>query len=172
MWTCHFVGCSPRPRMEIMGKAQSPRSRSGLLFPDAGCKPGVPCRDLPAGAVGRGSPLTAPRSSAQPSWRPWPPPPPVSQPASCSLPAGHQEALQPHPGGDLPLLLVPPPDQQPHLLHRRAGKGHPGGRALVAGGECLSPGLFLGSPALDRWKGSGLTAARGILPGLQTPPWL
>lgn len=26
------------------------------------------------------------------------------------LSAGNQEAIQPHPGGDLPLLLVPPPD--------------------------------------------------------------
>lgn len=36
--------------------------------------------------------------------------------------AGDQETLQPHPGGDLPLQLAPPPDQQPHLLHRGAGK--------------------------------------------------
>lgn len=40
----------------------------------------------------------------------------------CAFPAGNQEALQPHPRGDLPLLLAPPPDQQPHFLHSRAGK--------------------------------------------------
>lgn len=106
-------------------------------------------------------------------------PPPVSHASLFSLPAGHQEALQPHPGGDLPLLLVPPPDQQPHLLHRRAGKGHPrlgarlcGGQALAAGGGCLSPGLFLGGPTLDCRKISSVTAAGGILSGVQTPPWL
>lgn len=35
---------------------------------------------------------------------------------------GSQEALQPGPRGDVPLLLVPPTQRQPHLLSGRAGK--------------------------------------------------
>lgn len=54
-----------------------------MLFRDAGCKRGVPCGDLlPAGSVGRGSPLTVPRSSVQPSRRPWPTRPRCLTPAS------------------------------------------------------------------------------------------
>ena len=121
----------------------------------AGCKPGVPCRDLlPAGAVGRGSPPPSLSPQPGPAGVPGRPRPQCLTPASCSLPAGHQEALQPHPGGDLPLLLVPPPDQQPHLLHRRAGKGHPG----------LGKGSAVGGP----WRQAGSASARACFWG--APP--
>lgn len=63
------------------------------------------------------APHLGPRSIPHPAW--------VLTGAFHSLLAGDQEALQPHPGRDLPLLLVPPPDQQPHLLHRGAGKPPP-----------------------------------------------
>lgn len=59
--------------------------------------------------------------------------------------AGDQETLQPHPGGDLPLQLAPPPDQQPHLLHRGAGKA-PGTWARE--GVALSPGHTSRQPPL------------------------
>lgn len=62
-----------------------------------------------------GSPPSRPRSTCTL--------PRPSPKAPHSLPAGDQEAVQPHLGGDLPLLLGPPSDQQPHLLHCRAGKG-------------------------------------------------
>lgn len=99
----------------------------------------------------------------------------------CSLPAGDQEALQPHPGRDLPLLLVPPPDQQPHLLHSGAGKG----RTRAAPGLCdgrvgSGQGRLTPMQVSSSWPHlcssevlpSSLLPA-GILPGgADTAPWL
>ena len=136
-----------------------------MLF-RAGCKPAslVETFCLPGRWAGAApSPSLGPQPG--PAGVPGRPRPRCLTPASCSLPAGHQEALQPHPGGDFPLLLVPPPDQQPHLLHRRAGKGHPRLGAGLCGGRCLSLGLFLGGPAWDRRKSPGVAAAGEILLG-------
>lgn len=109
-----------------------------------------------------GRPHVGPWSTPHPAW--------VLTGAFHSLLAGDQEALQPHPGRDFPLLLVPPPHQQPHLLHRRAGRfpPSPAGHWAPRWAEsepCMHSG---GSPR--RCRPSAVTAGSVSSGGGEPPP--
>lgn len=148
-----------------------------MLFPAASCKPGVPCRDLlPAGAVGRAAPSLS--LGPHPVQRASPASPPPVPHASLLLIACRASRSPTTPSWGRPSAVAgstPRPTAAPSTSLSRqgspqaVGSGLCGGRALAAGRGCLSPGLFLGGPALDRLKSSGLTTARGILPGVADP---
>lgn len=119
-WTEHLIGCPP----PHPGIASSPQSRQRAAPSQVLAVTRLSLLEAPAvHGLGCGQRAARRPRSTQPTW---PGPPWSSHEALPSLPTGDQEALQPHPGGDLPLPLVPPPHRQPHFLHSGAGKGPAG----------------------------------------------
>lgn len=132
----HLIDCPPE--CEPWAKHVLPRVQVRCGPPVLVANKALPSRDhLPVGTWGCGlwQPPTLPLG-------PHPVPHgsvahPVPHMSFPFVVAGDQEALQPRPGGDLPLLLAPPPDQQPHFLHSRAGKAPAAPRldARLRGGQ-------------------------------------
>lgn len=110
---------------------------------------GVPCRDLlPAGAVGRGSPLTVSRSSAWPSRRPWPPPPPVSHASLLFVACRASRSPTTPSWGRLSAAAgsTPRPTATPSTSPSRQGPPRAGRRALWRAGGASAWACFWGAP--------------------------
>lgn len=146
-WTGHLTDCPPES--EPRAKHVLPRAQVGCSPPVLVANETLPSRDhllVHTWGCGLWQPPVLPLG-------PHPIPHgsvahPVSHMSFPFVVAGDQEALQPHPGGDLPLLLAPPTDQQPHFLHSGAGKAPATPRldARLRSGQSLSPVHVVGGP--------------------------